>query len=105
MRLSRRLTASPACLVADEHDLSPQMERMLAAAGAAAPHAKRVLELNADHEVVQRLRDRVASGELALVDDAAQALYGYALLAEGSPLPDPARFTKALAALLARSLA
>jgi molecular chaperone HtpG len=105
VRLSRRLTASPACLVADEHDMSPQMERILAAAGAAAPHAKRILELNPDHEVVTRLRDRLASGDESPLDDAAEAIYGYALLAEGSPLPDPARFTRTLAALLARSLA
>ena len=105
VRLSRRLTSSPACLVAGEHDLSPQMERILEAAGAGAPHAKRILELNPDHEIVAALSRRLAAGaEDSLLDDAAQALLGYALLAEGSPLPDAARFTKALAALLVKAL-
>ncbi len=105
VRLSRRLTTSPACLVGGEHDMSPQLERILEAAGAGAPRQKRILELNADHEIVAALARRVAAGEDdPSLDDAAQALLGYALLAEGSPLADPTRFTKALAALLLKAL-
>ena len=105
VRLSQRLTTSPACLVAGEHDMSPQMERILEAAGAVAPHQKRTLELNPNHEIVSKLRIRLAAGGAEdLLDDAAHVLLGYALLAEGSPLPDPGRFTRALAALLSRAL-
>ncbi|HNX49558.1 MAG TPA: molecular chaperone HtpG [Thermoanaerobaculaceae bacterium] len=105
VRLSRRLTTSPACLVGGEQDLSPQLERILHATGAEVPVQKRILELNPDHEIVRRLAERYrtqpAAPELA---EAAQVLVGYALVAEGSPLPDPAGFARALAALLARSL-
>jgi molecular chaperone HtpG len=105
VRLSRRLTTSPACLVAGEHDMSPHLERILEAAGAAAPHQKRILELNPEHEIVIGLQKKLADGGAeALLDSAAQALLGYALLAEGSPLPDSAAFTKALAELLQRAL-
>lgn len=105
VRLSRRLTSSPACLVGDEQDLSPQLERILHASGAEVPASRRILELNPDHEVVRRLAGRHAAepGSPALAD-AAQVLLGYALVAEGSPLPDPAGFARALAALLGRAL-
>lgn len=105
VRLSRRLTTSPACLVGGEQDLSPQLERILHASGAEIPVSKRILELNPDHEVVRRLAARygVEPDSPALVD-AAQILLGYALVAEGSPLPDPGGFARTLAALLERAL-
>lgn len=105
VRLSRRLTTSPACLVSEEGDLSPQLERILHASGAEIPTAKRILELNPEHELTRRLAQRhrasPAAPELA---EAAQVLLGYALVAEGSPVPDPSTFTRALAALLTRAV-
>jgi molecular chaperone HtpG len=105
VRLSHRLTTSPACLVAGEHDLSPQLERILQAGGAERPAQKRILEVNPEHEVVRRLRSRLeASPDDPAVAEAAQLLLGYALVAEGSAVPDPGRFARALASLLGRAL-
>ena len=55
MRVTRRLTESPACLVADEHDVGGNLERMLKAAGQKAPDVKPILEINPQHPLVQRL--------------------------------------------------
>ena len=106
VRLSNRLTDSPACLAIDEEDLSPQMERLLRMShGEGAPPQKRILELNPRHDVVERLRQRwEGDRDDAVAGDAAELLYGYALLAEGAPLPDPPKFNRALATLLARSV-
>ena len=105
VRLSTRLKSSPACLVGDEHDLSPQMERFLRASAYELPRQKRILELNPDHPVVQGLKTRYeADHDDPEVPRTAQLLLGYALLAEGSELPDPARFTDLLAQLMERTL-
>jgi molecular chaperone HtpG len=106
VRLSARLTSSPACLVGREGDISPHLERLLREAGNAegfeAP--KRILELNPDHPVLAKLQQRFAGASDAEVDDLAHLLYGYALLAEGSELPDPGRFHRLLAELMAKGL-
>lgn len=104
VRLSNRLTESPACLVAEEHDMSPQMERLMRMSqGDAAPRQKRILELNPSHQIVQRLQARyAAASEDPQIAEYAELLYGYAALAEGLDLPDPARFNKLLARLMAR---
>jgi len=103
VRLSSRLTESAACLVTDTHDLSPQLEQMMRAMGQAVPASKRILELNPEHEIIVKLRERAADGG-AGVDEYAEVLYGQALLAEGGVLPDPAGFAKQVSALLARAL-
>ena len=106
-RVSSRLTTSPACLVAGEHDLSPALERMLRQASGqdAAPAAKRILEVNDGHALVQKLRDmHAASAEDASLADAAHLLLGMALLAEGTAPPDPAGFATRLAAFMTREL-
>jgi molecular chaperone HtpG len=104
VRLSSRLRESPACLVGDAGDLSPQMEELLRRAGQDVPKVKRVLELNPTHPVVTRLRQMHAANandeRLALF---AEILHGQALLAEGTPLPDPAAFSKKLSELLAQA--
>ncbi len=106
VRLSSRLKESPACLVGSEHDISPQLERMLRQAGQPVPpRPKRILELNPDHELTAKLAERFAAdADDEAVEETAELLLGYALLAEGSELPDPARFTAALARLMSRSL-
>jgi molecular chaperone HtpG len=95
VRTTRRLTDSPACLVADEHDLSGNLARMLKAAGQQAPASKPILEINARHPVVQRLKD-----ETAHFDDWASVLLDQALLAEGGQLDDPAGFVKRVNTLM-----
>ncbi len=101
VRLSSRLTTSPACLVGGEHDMSPQLERLLRQTQQQTPRSKRILELNGEHEVISKLAahfdSRTADPAIA---DTADLLFGYALLAEGSELPDPARFTGLLAKLM-----
>jgi len=89
VRVTRRLDESPACLVADEHDVSANLARMLKAAGQRAPASKPILEINPKHPVVKRLRD-----ETRHFDDWASVLFDQAVLAEGGQLDDPATFVK-----------
>lgn len=91
VRLSHRLTSSPACLVRDQNALGPQMERLLKAAGQPVAEAKPILELNPEHMIIKRLREGV---EEAKLEEWTRILHEEALLAEGSPLPDPAGFVQ-----------
>ncbi|HEX8954873.1 MAG TPA: molecular chaperone HtpG [Burkholderiaceae bacterium] len=91
VRVTFRLTDSPACLVADEHELSGNLMRMLKAAGQDAPESKPILEINPDHPLVQRLKY-----EEAKFDDWSSILFDQAMLAEGGTLADPAGFVKRL---------
>jgi molecular chaperone HtpG len=100
VRITFRLTDSPACLVAGEHELSGNLLRMLKAAGQAAPDTKPILEINPHHPLVQRLKY-----EEAKFDDWSSLLFDQAMLAEGGQLADPAGFVKKLNdMLLAMSL-
>ncbi|WP_137723464.1 molecular chaperone HtpG [Prescottella subtropica] len=105
VRLSTRLTDSPACIVGDEFGMTPALERMYRASGQQVPHFKRILELNPTHPLVEGLRaahaDRSDDPSLA---ETAELLYGTALLAEGGELEDPAHFAKLLANRLARTV-
>lgn len=105
VRLSGRLTSSPACLVGAEHDYSPQLEKLLQKGKGGGSKQRRILELNPDHPIVRGLESRydVASDD-PLVDSTAHLLLGYAYLAEGSEIPDPVAFNQRLAALLAAEL-
>ena len=89
VRVTRRLTDSPACLVADEHDMSANLARMLKAAGQQAPATKPILEINPKHPVVERLK-----AEERHFDDWANVLFDQAVLAEGGQLDDPAGFVR-----------
>ncbi len=95
VRVTFRLTDSPACLVADEHELSGNLMRMLKAAGQSAPDAKPILEINPDHPLVQRLKY-----EDAKFGDWSHILFDQAMLAEGGALTDPAAFVKRLNEML-----
>jgi molecular chaperone HtpG len=97
VRVTLRLTESPACLVADEHDLSANLQRMLKAAGQKTPAAKPIMELNPRHPLVQRLNQETEGGRFG---DLAQVLFDQALLAEGGNLEDPAGFVKRLNQLM-----
>ena len=101
VRLSTRLTDSPAVLVSSESALSPQVERMLRESGQAIPEQKRVLELNPSHPLIERLRDLSADDKtFGRFGDYCALLHGQALLAEGSPLSDPGRFAKLVTDLM-----
>ena len=102
VRLSTRLTTSPACIVGDTYDLTPTLEKMYRAMGQELPRIKRILELNPKHDLVTALRDARKAGTAS--EDVPELLYGMALLAEGGDLTDPARFTKLLATRLAKTL-
>jgi molecular chaperone HtpG len=99
VRLSNRLTSSPACLVVNEEDLSPNLEKLFNQMKGETSKQKRVMELNPNHEIIAKLRDRA---EDATFDDFAEVLYGYALLAEGSELTDPLKFNQALVRVLGK---
>ncbi|WP_422769063.1 molecular chaperone HtpG [Plantactinospora sp. WMMC1484] len=105
VRLSSRLTTSPACIVGDAQDMTPTLEKMYRAMGQEMPAVKRILELNPTHPLVTGLREaHERHAEDQTVAETAELLYGMALLAEGGELGDPARFTRLLADRLARTL-
>ncbi|MDX8384916.1 MAG: molecular chaperone HtpG [Gallionella sp.] len=89
VRVTHRLTDSPACLVSDEQDIGGNMARILKSAGQTAPSFQPILEINPDHPVVVRLR-----AEEQHFDDWTAVLFDQALLAEGGQLDDPAGFVK-----------
>ncbi|MBC7416129.1 MAG: molecular chaperone HtpG [Herminiimonas sp.] len=95
VRITFRLTDSPACLVADDNELSGNLLRMLKAAGQSAPDSKPILEINPDHPLVQRLK--YEDGKFA---DWSHILFDQALLAEGGALADPSGFVRRLNELL-----
>jgi molecular chaperone HtpG len=95
VRVTMRLTESPACLVADEHDIGGNLARILRAAGQKAPDSPPILEINPSHPIVLRLKH-----EEKRFDDWAALLFEQALLAEGGELEDPAGFVKRLNGLL-----
>jgi molecular chaperone HtpG len=105
VRLSTRLTDSPACLITDAFGMSPALARIYQASGQNIPIGKRILELNPDHPLITGLRqahqDRPDDPTVA---ETAELLYGTALLAEGGALDDPARFAELLANQLTRTL-
>lgn len=105
VRLSTRLTDSPACLITDAFGITPALARMYRASGQDIPVGKRILELNPNHPLVTGLRqahqDRSDDPSVA---ETAELLYGTALLAEGGALDDPARFAEILAERLARTV-
>ncbi|WP_435612503.1 molecular chaperone HtpG [Streptomyces sp. bgisy159] len=105
VRLSSRLTVSPACVVSDAHDLTPALESMYRAMGQEVPTAKRILELNPEHRLVRGLnkayRERDDHTDLA---PTAELLHDLAVLAEGGRPTDPGRFVKLVAERLEADL-
>ncbi len=97
VRVSSRLTDSPACLVADEHEMGAHMERIMKAAGQDMPTSLPIFEINADHALIQRLKDEADDERFA---DLSNLLFEQALLSEGGQLEDPATFVHRLNKLL-----
>lgn len=109
VRLSSRLTVSPACIVSDTHDVTPALENMYRAMGQEVPHIKRILELNPSHALISGLKkaytersdEEGAGTELA---ETAELVHGLALLSDGGELSDPSRFSRLMADRLERTL-
>ena len=97
VRVTHRLTMSPACLVSGDFDMSANLERILKSAGQAVPGSKPVFEINPEHPLVLKLKDE---SDETRFGDLTQVLFDQALLAEGGQLDDPASFVKRLNELL-----
>ena len=97
VRITHRLTDSPACLVVDDMDMSANLERMLKAAGQQVGGTKPIFEVNPEHPMVVRLKDE---SDDTRFEDWSSILFDQALLAEGGQLEDPASYVKRLNALL-----
>ena len=107
VRLSTRLIASPVCLVSADDDISPTLERMLrrSQGTGAGAQQKRILELNPKHAITSKLQERFEADQSdPLLVNYAHLLLDYALLAEGSDLPDPSRFNKSIGDLMVNGL-
>ncbi|MDA3920891.1 MAG: molecular chaperone HtpG [Salinisphaera sp.] len=97
VRVTHRLTDSPACLVADEHGMSAHLERILKEAGQAMPSSAPHLEINPTHPLVERLADEQGEDEFEAFS---QLLFEQAILAEGGELDDPATFVRRMNQML-----
>jgi molecular chaperone HtpG len=97
VRVTHRLTASPACLVSDQFGMSMNLERLLKAAGQKVPASKPILEINPKHPIVQGMKDEADEQRFG---DWSHILFDQALLAEGGQLEDPASFVKRLNEML-----
>ena len=97
VRVTNRLTSSPACIVLKEHDMAMHMQRLLKEAGHAMPGSKPVLEINTDHPIVKRLNQEKAEEKF---NDWSEILFDQAILAEGGQLEDPAGFVHKLNQML-----
>src|SRR5690606_5576103 len=95
-RVTTRLVDSPACVVVDENELSPHLQRLLRSAGQEAPEVKPILEINPEHELISRVKE--ASDDV--FGEWSQLLLDQAMLAEGASLSDPASFVKRMNKLL-----
>ncbi len=105
VRLSTRLTASPVCLVSGDFDYSPQLERLLRQGNLDAPKQKRIMELNPTHPILSKMQDQFDKDKEAdVLGDYAELLLGYGLIAEGSELHDPVKFTHIVATLMEQGL-
>jgi molecular chaperone HtpG len=101
VRISRRLTDSPVCLVIPQGGMQPHVERILRAAQQDLPAQKRILEINPDHPVIENLRALLEKAEaVERVDEWIELLYDQARIAEGSPIDDPAEFNRRITSLL-----
>jgi molecular chaperone HtpG len=105
VRLSNRLVSSPACLVGTEIDYSPQLERLLQKGKGGGPKQRWILELNPNHDIFNKMLERFTrDSQDKVLEDHAHLLLGYAMLAEGSELPDPVKFNQLIAGLMTHSL-
>ena len=105
IRVSSRLVDSPACLVTEEHEYSPHLERLLQKGKGGGPKQRRIMELNPNHPIVQKLHDRFKSNsDDATLGDAIELLFEMALVAEGSEIADPVRLNRLTLDLLQKAV-
>jgi molecular chaperone HtpG len=106
VRASTRLTDSPVCLVVPEGSMHAHVERLLRQQdrGMGIPETRRILEVNPTHPLVKRLQDLADAGTTESLDESIRLLYDQALLAEGSPVEDPAGFAKRLLSVMGKAL-
>jgi molecular chaperone HtpG len=97
VRVTNRLTDSPACIVLNEQDMAMHMQRILKEAGHDMPSSKPILEINSDHPIVKQLAGEKSKKKF---DDWSAILFDQALLAEGGQLEDPAGFVARLNKML-----
>ena len=105
IRVSSRLVDSPACLVTEEHEYSPHLERLLQKGKGGGPKQRRIMELNPNHPIVQKLHERFQSNaDDATLGDAIELLFELALVAEGSEIADPVRLNRLTLDLLQKAV-
>jgi molecular chaperone HtpG len=105
VRLSHRLTTSPACLVIEDDAMAPHIAEIMRQAGQEVPRTEPILEVNPSHPLMEKLNSLSESDPKdPRIAEFAELLYGQALLAEGRSLEDPAAFSRKLADLMARAL-
>ena len=97
VRVTNRLTSSPACLVTGDYDMSANLARIMQQAGQSAPASKPIMEINPDHTLINRLKSEDNDDRF---NDWSAILFDQALLSEGGQLEDPASFVKKLNELL-----
>jgi molecular chaperone HtpG len=105
IRISTRLIGSPACLVTEEHEYSPNLERLLQKGKGGGPKQRRIMELNSDHPIIARLYDRFKSNnEDPVIGDSIELLFELALVSEGSEIADPVRLNQLTLDLLQKAV-
>lgn len=105
VRLSKTLTDSPVCLVADEEGMDIQMERLMKAHNKDFAGSPRILEINPDHKLIKGMASQIeANGDPALLDDAAKMLLDQARILEGRPPASLTEFAKRMTRLMERGL-
>jgi len=97
VNISRRLVDSPACVVASDQDLNPQVRRMLEASGQELPESKPILEINIEHPLVTRLSGEEDDNRFEALSN---IVLDHALLAEGSQLENPSQYVQRMNAFL-----
>jgi molecular chaperone HtpG len=105
VRLSTRLVSFPACLVTEEHEYSPHLERLLQKGKGGGPKQRRILEFNPSHPIVATLLEKFKTDQQdPAIGDSVELLFSLALLAEGSEIPDPVRFNRLTLDLMEKNL-
>jgi len=99
VKVTHRLTNSPACLVVGEHDISGNLERILKAAGQSTPENKPILEINPNHELIKKI-EKVEENQL--FNDYASVIFDQAILAEGGQLDDPIGYVNKINKFISR---
>lgn len=99
VRITSRLTTSPACLVVDEYGMDPTLQRLLQSSGQGFPQPKPILEINPNHLLIQKMKDEKDEQQLS---DLAHMLYDQSILSRGDQLENPIQFVNRLNTLLTK---